>query len=492
MKKVLIANRGEIACRIIQTLQEMGIQTVAIYSDVDADANHVLLADEAYPLAGVKTGDTYLNVDKILIIAKNANVDGVHPGYGFLSENAGFATACAKAKITFIGPSPEVIDAMGDKLIAKSTVEKAGVPTVPGWTGDMTTPLQTIQKEANRIGYPLLVKAAAGGGGKGMRRVEEADGLQDALEAAQREAKNAFGDSRVFLEKYITRPRHIEFQIFGDQHGNVVHLFERDCSIQRRYQKVIEESPAFGLSPKLREKMGQAAVAAAKAINYTNAGTVEFIVTPEDDFYFLEVNTRLQVEHPVTEMVTHLDLVRLQIDIADGKPLPFKQADLKQIGHAIECRIYAEDPSRNFMPATGKLQVYELPTGPNIRVDNGYREGYNVSVHYDPMLAKLIVWAESREAAIAKMRWALSHYIVLGLTHNIDFLRQIIEHPAFAKGDLHTHFLTDHPITPEPNDLDPEILTSLVANLKRTPTSIQTHEVGESPWQLLGAWRGGY
>ncbi len=505
-KKVLIANRGEIAVRVSQTLQEMGIKVIALYSDADKNALHVRMADEAYHLPGNTAAETYLQAEKILSIAKKAKADAIHPGYGFLSENAGFATACAKAGITFIGPSPEAIESMGDKIIAKSIMTKAGVPVVPGWAGDINADdidasFNTLSQEAESIGYPLLVKAAAGGGGKGMRLVNEAKDLKGALEAAAREAKNAFGDNRIFLEKYITRPRHVEFQIFGDEHGNVVHLFERECSIQRRHQKIIEESPSPALDsklrPKLREKMGQAAINAAKAINYTNAGTVEFILAEDGSFYFLEVNTRLQVEHPVTEMVTHLDLVQAQIAVAQGEELPFSQGDLRQEGHAIECRIYAEDASRNFMPSIGRLAHYHPPDGPDIRVDSGVESGSEVSIHYDPMLSKLIVWGENREKAINKAKWALNHFPILGVTTNTCFLRDVISHPAFESGNIHTHFLDEHEITSQaPEEIPDEalIVGALVlsnGNLskKSSATGAKIGYDAENPWQKANAWR---
>ncbi|MEB3287388.1 MAG: acetyl-CoA carboxylase biotin carboxylase subunit [Vampirovibrionales bacterium] len=502
-QKILIANRGEIACRVIQTVQEMGMQAVSIYSDADKFAKHAVLANESYHLPGNKPAETYLDIPKILEIAKAANVDAIHPGYGFLSENADFAAACQKAKIVFIGPSPEVIDKMGDKLHAKAMMDKAGVPTVPGLTLDAEFDLESgfanIEKAAEKIGYPILVKAAAGGGGKGMRLVEKNSELKGALEAAAREAQNAFGDARVFLEKYIGRPRHIEFQILGDAHGNIVHLFERECSIQRRYQKIIEESPSPALTPELRKKMGDAAVKAAQAMGYTNAGTVEFIASG-NDFYFLEVNTRLQVEHPITELVTRKDLVRLQIDIAQGEPLPFRQEDLSQDGHAIECRIYAEDPANNFMPSVGPMRIYKPPQGSGIRVDDGYTEGYEVTVHYDPMLAKLICWGSDRQAAIERMRWALSQYVILGFNHNISFLRQIMTHPAFQAGDLHTHFLAENKITPELTSETSSSVTpyleAIIDGLSKPSAHRQqsvkdiTQSEEASPWLELSGWRG--
>lgn len=496
-KKVLIANRGEIAVRVMKTLQEMGIATVALASDPDRQAEHVRCADEVIHLPGEKPADTYLQAEKILELAKAIGVDAVHPGYGFLSENAAFAEHCAQADITFIGPKPNVIRDMGDKIIAKDLMRKAGVPVVPGWSGDLETDFAIIRKEAASIGYPILVKAAAGGGGKGMRLVHSDAELESAFAAAAREAQSAFGDARVFLEKYITNPRHIEFQIFGDHQGNVVHLFERECSIQRRHQKIIEETPSPALTTQLRNTMGEAAVKAAQAMGYTNAGTVEFILAEDNSFYFLEVNTRLQVEHPVTEMTTHLDLVRLQLNIAAGQPLPFKQADLQQDGHAIECRIYAEDPARNFMPGIGKLAFYRPPTGPFIRLDSGVREGAEVTVHYDPMLAKLIVWGKDRAAALQKMSWALSRFAILGVANNVEFLKAIIDHPQFIAGQINTHFLEANPI--DLTSAEPPVEALLIAGLASTiiksgapaqPTGGQTGSVSSlSPWAQGGEWR---
>lgn len=502
-KKVLVANRGEIAVRIMQTLQELGITSVAVSSGPDLQAEHVRIADEVIYLPGQKPGETYLQGEKIIALAKERGVEAVHPGYGFLSENAAFAKACAEAGLVFIGPKPEVIRDMGDKIIAKNLMKQAGVPVVPGWSGDSETDFSEIQHQADAIGYPILVKAAAGGGGKGMRLVHTAGELEAAFSAAAREAQNAFGDARVFLEKYITQPRHIEFQIFGDQHGNVVHLFERECSIQRRHQKIIEETPSPALTPELRAQMGEAAVRAAQAMGYTNAGTVEFILGPDGSFYFLEVNTRLQVEHPVTEMTVHQDLVRLQLQVAAGLPLPFKQDDLKQDGHAIECRLYAEDPARNFMPGIGKLDFFRPPVGPSIRLDSGVREGSEVTVHYDPMLAKLIVWGKDRQAALEKMSWALSRFAILGVANNVEFLKAIIDHPQFQLGQVHTHFLEEHPIAantgPVPDEallvagLSSQILKQRVGatGLREQETQAMggNREWTGSPWAHGGAWR---
>ncbi len=497
-KKVLIANRGEIAVRVMQTLQQMNIRAVAVYSQPDRTALHASVADEAYPLGGVTAAESYLRGDRILEIARACGAQAIHPGYGFLSENEDFAQECRDAGIAFIGPKPEAIRAMGDKVLAKQTMQKAGVPVVPGWSGAMDTPIDQIRAEANRVGYPLLVKAAAGGGGKGMRLVKDEYELQAALEAAAREAQAAFGDGRVFLEKYIARPRHIEFQIFGDDHGHAAHLFERECSIQRRYQKIIEETPSVALTPDLRAKMGDAAVKAAKAIGYTSAGTVEFLVDDKGNFYFLEVNARLQVEHPVTEMTLQQDLVRAQILVAAGQPMPFSQETLRPIGHAIECRICAEDPANSFFPSIGTLRRYRPPVGPNIRVDTGVIEGSTVSVHYDPMLAKLIVWGRDRREAIDGTLWALRRFVVLGVTTNIEFLQRVIAHPAFARGDLHTHFLNDHPDLNEKPAESPDLALIAAAWVSRHAANTGAATNGAAaaidragPWSTTTSWRVG-
>ncbi len=494
--KVLIANRGEIAVRITKTLQEMGIKAVAVYSDIDEDSLHVEYSDEAYPLYGSTSKDTYLNIEKIIDIAKVANVDAIHPGYGFLSENPRFAQACLDANIIFIGPSPNVIAEMGDKILAKKAMTKANVPVVPGWSGNISD-IDEIKNVANKIGYPVLVKAAAGGGGKGMRIVKELAELEQSIESAGREAQNAFGDSRVFIEKYIMNPRHIEFQIFGDVHGSVIHLFERECSIQRRHQKIIEESPSSALTPELRKKMGEAAVMAGKAIGYTNAGTVEFILDENKNFYFLEVNTRLQVEHPVTESIIHGDLVKAQILVAMGEKLSITQNDVTQDGHAIECRIYAEDPQNRFFPSTGMLEVYIEPTGPGIRVDSGVKQGSAISVHYDPMLAKLITYSKTRNAAIEKMLWALNHYPVLGITTNISFLHDVINHSVFRSGDIDTHFLEKYNVLDSARiNKDKELaiaLSGLICDRNKNTASLvvdnNQQKSNLEPWLNIGNWR---
>jgi len=494
-RKVLIANRGEIAVRVSQTLQEMGITAVAVHSEPDRNALHVRRADEAYQLDGKTSAETYLRGDKIIAIAKSHGVDAIHPGYGFLSENEDFAQACIDAGLVFIGPPPHIAAAMGDKIVAKKTMAAAGVPIVPGWAGEGRVEIDTIRKEAARIGYPVLIKAAAGGGGKGMRVVNQESELAAALESAQREAGNAFGDARVFLEKYITEARHVEIQIFGDHHGNAVHLFERECSIQRRHQKIIEESPCVGLTPAVRAKMGEAGVRAAKAMGYANAGTVEFMLTDSGEFYFLEVNTRLQVEHPVTEMVVGRDLVRVQVQVAAGEKLPFEQDQLTQTGHALECRIYAEDASRGFLPSIGRIVHYVQPSGPGLRVDSGVIAGSEVSVYYDPMLAKLIAWARTRDEAIDKMAWALRRYVVMGVTTNIEFLRNVVLHPEFRAGRTTTRFLDHHPIqadTGSPDSNAALIAAALSARAGTQRLSGSTAAVAastDSPWTTAAGWR---
>jgi 3-methylcrotonyl-CoA carboxylase alpha subunit len=496
-KKVLIANRGEIAVRIARTVQQMGLRAVAIYSEPDRGAPHVLTADEAYPLEGKTSAETYLRADRIIDIATRHGVDAIHPGYGFLSENAAFAQSCAQVGVTFIGPSPDVIRAMGDKLTAKKLFADAGVPVVPGWSGDAsTTEADQITAEADRIGYPVLIKAAAGGGGKGMRVVASASELHNAIEAAKREAHSAFGDARVFIEKFIDRPRHIEVQIFGDTHGNIVHLFERECSIQRRHQKIIEESPSPVMTPELRRRIGEAAVTAARTIGYTNAGTVEFMLDPGGSFHFLEVNTRLQVEHPVTEMITGHDLVRAQLLVAAGEPLPFTQEELTSTGHAIECRIYAEDAAHGFVPSIGRLEHFVPPQGPNIRVDSGVQAGSEISVYYDPMLAKMIVWGRDRSEALERTLWALDRFVALGVVTNIEFLRNVVDHVDFRAGRLHTKFLDEHAIAPTIERPPPESAYIAAALAAATNTSSRpevSHDGTTSPrlgpWSAAGPWR---
>jgi 3-methylcrotonyl-CoA carboxylase alpha subunit len=443
LTSVLIANRGEIACRVIRTAKRMGMRTITVYSEADAHAPHVSQADESYCIGPAAARDSYLRADVILEVAKKTKAACVHPGYGFLSENTGFAAECAAAGIVFVGPPSSAIEAMGLKDAAKTLVEKAGVPVVPGYHGSNQDPA-FLKEKAYSIGYPVLIKAVAGGGGKGMKRVDKHADFEEALASAQREAKNAFGDIRVLIEKYVTAPRHVEIQVFGDSHGNVVHLFERDCSSQRRHQKVIEEAPAPGITLEVRAAMGKAAVDAAKAVGYVGAGTVEFIADGSrglrvDGFYFMEMNTRLQVEHPVTEMITGLDLVELQFRVAAGEALPFAQSDLKINGHAVEARVYAEDPENDFLPSTGKLWVLKLPEdGGSIRVDSGVMEGGSVTPHYDPMIAKVIAHGATRDEALDRLSAALSQTLVAGPRSNVAFLKALANHPDFRAGKLDT------------------------------------------------------
>jgi len=449
IRSVLVANRGEIAVRVIRACRELGLRVVAVCSEADRQAAHAELADVAVELGPPEPAASYLRGDLILEAARKTGADAVHPGYGFLAENAGFAEACAAAGITFIGPSAAVIRAMGEKTAARALMEQAGVPVVPGArlpapAADGAFAADAVREVCDRVGYPLLVKAAFGGGGKGMRLVQEPAQVVAACEAAAREARGAFGDGTVYVEKYLARPRHVEFQVFGDSHGNVVHLFERECSIQRRHQKIIEESPSPALDDTLRARMGAAAVAAARAVGYEGAGTIEFLLDQDGGFYFLEMNTRLQVEHPVTELVTGQDLVRTQILVAGGAPLPWRQEELAVRGHAIECRLYAEDPENGFLPSLGRLLLLREPAGPGVRVDSGVRQGDEVTLHYDPMIAKLCVHAHDRPAAVARMAAALRDYPILGVATNHEYLLAVLGTAAFAAGRLHTGFLDEH------------------------------------------------
>lgn len=442
--KILIANRGEIACRIIQTAHRMGIRVVAVYSDADANARHVAMADEAFHIGPAASSESYLKADKIIEVAKESGAQAIHPGYGFLSENTQFAEACEANDIVFIGPPSSAIAAMGSKSAAKAIMEKAGVPLVPGYHGDDQSP-DTLRKEAEKCGFPLLLKAVAGGGGKGMRVVERMEDFDDALAAAKRESKNAFGNPDMLIERYLTQPRHVEIQVFCDKSGKGVYLAERDCSVQRRHQKVLEEAPAPGLSEDTRKAMGEAAVKAAQAINYVGAGTVEFLYDVDGSFFFMEMNTRLQVEHPVTEMVTGQDLVEWQLKVAWGDALPLEQAQVKTRGHALEARIYAEDPDQDFLPATGNLRYLSTPDeSAHVRVDTGVTEGDDISIHYDPMIAKLIVWDETRDQAINRMVQALEHYRIAGVKTNIRFLHALADAQPFREAELTTGFIEDH------------------------------------------------
>lgn len=438
--KVLIVNRGEIALRVIRTCKDLQVKTVAVFSTPDRTGPHVLHADEAYHIGPAPSSESYLNIDKILEVAEASGADAIHPGYGFLSENADFAEACENAGITFIGPSASAIRSMGDKTAARALMEKAGVPMAPGTT-DAVKNAEEGQRVAEQIGFPVLIKAAAGGGGKGMRIVSSSDEFAGAMRTAQSEARSAFGDDRVFIEKYILNPRHIEFQILADSHGNTIHLFERECSIQRRHQKVVEEAPSAVLSEQLRTTMGNAAIAAAETVDYTGVGTVEFLVDDDRNFYFMEMNTRLQVEHPVTELVTGIDLVEEQLRVAEGHPLRYRQDDISLNGHSIECRVYAEDPSNNFLPDPGHLYRHSPPMGPGVRVDSGIEEGDDVLMHYDPMISKLVTWGSDRDQAIRRMVRALDEYQISGVSTTIPFCRFVMTHADFVAGDFSTHFV---------------------------------------------------
>lgn len=440
INKILIANRGEIAVRIIRACREMGIKTVAVFSTADRNALHARIADESVCIGGPATKDSYLNMKAIIAACEITGADAVHPGFGFLSENANFARMCRKCGINFIGPSPESIDMLGDKASAKSAMKKAGVPVIPGSDGAVRT-MEDVKRLGEEIGYPLMIKASAGGGGRGIRLVNSADELESQAIAAKQEALNFFGDDSIYMEKFIINPKHIEFQILADKQGNVVHLGERDCSMQRRNQKVLEETPSTIMTPELRERMGAAAVAAAKVCGYYNAGTIEFLVDSDRNFYFMEMNTRIQVEHPITEFVTGIDLVKQQISIADGNPLPMKQEDIVLRGHAIECRINAESPEHGFRPSPGKITALHTPGGPGIRIDSSAYQGYTITPYYDSMIAKLIAYAPTREEAIAKMKWALSEFIVEGVDTNIDFQLGLICDPVFNEGSYDIGYL---------------------------------------------------
>lgn len=490
IKKILIANRGEIALRVIRTAKEMGIKTIATYSEADRNALHVRMADEAVLLGPPPSSESYLKMDKIIEAALQLGADAIHPGYGFLSENETFAKKVEEAGIIFIGPSAASIHVMGSKLAAKEAVAKFKVPLVPG-TSEPIDDIKKAKKIAAEIGYPILIKASAGGGGKGMRLVESESVFDEQMERAVSEAQSSFGDSAVFIEKYVTRPRHIEFQIFGDQHGNVVHLFERECSIQRRHQKVIEEAPSSVLTPEIRKAMGEAAINVARSCNYYGAGTVEFILDENLNFYFLEMNTRLQVEHPVTEEITGLDLVRLQIHVAEGKEIPFKQEDLKMGGHAIEVRVYAEDPANNFLPDIGTLTTYKRPQGNGIRVDDGFEEGMEIPFYYDPMIAKLVCHAQDRKSAIAKTIRAIDEYEITGLETTLGFCKFVLQHTAFTSGDFDTKFVDEHfnpsLLKEESNASEAQLATALATKIfesqKATPQQVVTTVSPVSRWK---------
>ena len=494
MKKLLIANRGEIACRINKTAQELGIQTVAVYSAADRNAPHTQQCDESYPIGLAATSDSYLNIDKIIEVARAATVDAIHPGYGFLAENPDFAKACADNNIIFVGPSTDALINMADKVRAKEIMQQAKVPIAPFFIYQNEN-ASKVSKAVAKIGYPVIVKPTAGGGGKGMRLVETADELMNAIAGAQREAKKSFADDRVFIEKYLANARHIEVQVFADQQGNTIHLFERDCSCQRRHQKIIEEALAANISESLRSKITKAAVQAAKAINYVGAGTVEFLLAPDDEFYFMEMNTRLQVEHPVTEMITGVDLVAWQLKIASGEKLPLKQSEIQTSGHAIEVRLYAEDPNNNFLPSTGKIDTYEVP---NVRIDSGVTSGSQVSRFYDPMLAKLIVHASDRSVAITKLQQALCQTYITGVKTNIELLYQICQQEKFQKGLIDTQFIDQHLADLLPPQDEPShelIISAMLMQLQHIQTKAlqlqSTSPDPNSPWLLRDNWRTG-
>lgn len=443
MKKILVANRGEIAIRVMRTAKEMGIKTVAIYSDADRGAPHVRFADECVGLGGVSSSESYLVMEKIIEAAKKTNSDAIHPGYGFLSENAEFAHLVKKSNIIFIGPSPEAITVMGSKLKAKKLAKEHNIPLVPG-TENAITDVSEAKKIAKDAGYPILIKASAGGGGKGMRIVEKEEELQDQMNRAVSEAKSSFGDGSVFIEKFVENPRHIEIQVLADKQGNTIHLFERECSVQRRHQKVVEEAPSSVLSEELRDKMGTCAVNIAKACNYEGAGTVEFLLDKDHNFYFLEMNTRLQVEHPVTELITGIDLVKEQIKIARGETLPYKQDELSISGHAIELRVYAEDTNNGFLPSTGKLVEYIEPSGNGVRIDSGYQKGMEIPIYYDPMISKLICYGANREEAIQKSIRAIDEYKIIGVETTLAFCKYVLQHKQFQSGDFDTNFVNKY------------------------------------------------
>ncbi len=493
IKKLLVANRGEISLRIMRTAREMGIQTVAVYSEADRLSPHVLFADESVCLGPPPSAESYLLGDRIIQACKDLGVDAIHPGYGFLSENAEFARKVSDAGLVFIGPSPESILVMGSKLAAKQAVGAYAIPLVPG-TDQAITDIPTAKEKAAEIGYPILIKASAGGGGKGMRIVENEGEFEEQMQRAVSEAKSAFGDGAVFIEKYISSPRHIEIQVLGDTHGSIVYLFERECSIQRRHQKVIEEAPSAVVTPEMRQAMGEAAVGVARACNYHGAGTVEFIVDGELNFYFLEMNTRLQVEHPVTEMITGKDLVYEQIRIAEGNPLSFAQDELRISGHALEVRVYAEDPKNNFLPDIGKLITYRRPQGPGIRVDDGFEEGMDIPIYYDPMIAKLIVHAETRAAAIARMIRAIEDFKIIGIQTTLDFCSFALRHEAFTSGEFDTKFVENHftPTLLEPTFSEEE--NELLAALAVACYTAGKNAPADSPESALSsrkesAWR---
>ncbi len=496
IKKILIANRGEIAVRVIRACRELEIKTVAVYSDADRAALHVRRADEAYHLGPSNPAESYLNTQKIIEVAKKSGADAIHPGYGFLSENANFAEEITKAGLIFIGPNPQVIRDMGSKIEARKIAQKAGVPIVPGIERPLSDVTEAL-KVAKEIGFPVLLKAAAGGGGKGMRAVQKEEELKSAFEMAQSEALKSFKDGAIYIEKYVEGPHHIEVQIFGDMHGNVIHFFERECSVQRRHQKVIEESPSPFISAETRKNVCEMAVKLCKSVNYYNAGTIECLVDKYQNYYFLEMNTRLQVEHPVTEMVTGVDLVKLQIMVAQGEKIPYKQEDLKQTGHAIECRVYAEDPFHNFMPAPGLVVDQQYPHGPGVRLDNGIYQGFQIPLEYDPVLSKLVCWGRDRNEAIERTRRALTEYRVSGPKTNLYFHRRALEVEDFVKGNYDTHFVSKHlenilkiDREEKTHALMAAVLAKFLEDEKRKPAATAGAVQDASSWRLAGRMEG--
>lgn len=497
--KVLVANRGEIAVRVIRALRELDITSVAIFSEADREALHVRLADEAYGVGPAASALSYLVIDKIIEVAKQSGAQAIHPGYGFLSENAAFARRCQDEGIVFIGPPDSAITSMGQKTQARQIMAAAGVPLVPG-TKEPVVDAASALVFAEQAGFPVLIKAAAGGGGKGMRRVDDPDDFVAAFDGARREALSAFGDDTVYIEKYVVHPKHVEFQVLADTYGNVVHVFERECSVQRRHQKIIEETPSPVLLEDTRRRMGEVAVTAARTVGYVGAGTVEFLLDIDQNFYFLEMNTRLQVEHPITEMISGLDLVRWQIKIAAGHKLTLTQEDIKQRGHALECRIYAEDPNRNFMPSPGHITYMHEPTGPGVRVDSGVYSGATVPVHYDPMISKLTVWGEDREHAIGRMRRALREYVIAGIITNLAYHEELLSHPDFLDGSYNTEFVPDlmrDRQAPRPQHVEEAELAAVLAAyseeqsvVSKGPVVSAQQKEGMDPWKLLGRVEG--
>lgn len=492
-KKILIANRGEIARRVINTCREMDVRTVAVYSDVDKEAIHVLEADESVLLGDAEPAASYLNIDKIIQAALETGAEAIHPGYGFLAENATFAARCEKEGLVFIGPSADVIRDLGDKITARQIMVKGGVPVIPGMTQAEADP-ETIRKAADDIGYPVLIKASAGGGGKGIRIVRSPDEIEEACQSASSEALTAFGDGTIYLERFFEKAKHIEFQILADTHGKVIHVLERECSIQRRHQKIIEETPSSALTPELRAEMGQAAVTAAQASGYVNAGTVEFLLDADSNFYFLEVNTRLQVEHPITEMITGIDLVRQQLEIAAGNPLSISQNDIEGRGHSIECRIYAEDPLQDFFPSPGRIVYMKEPAGPGVRNDCGVYSGFEVPVNYDPILSKLVVHAENREAAISRMVKSLQDTVLLGVKTPISFLISVLQSEPFQSGTVFTDFIETHFTDWKPELPDAEVarlafIADALSGGRKKVLSGQSAPETVTPFMTLGSWR---